>query len=57
MFTWPLLYQVYCLSGWSCCLPVVCCLMFAGVVVAMCHVCQVFPLAPHVGCLSLVQVE
>ena len=57
MFTRPLPYQVYCLSGWAGCLLVLCCLMFAGVVVALCHVCQVFLLVPHVDCLSLVLVK
>ena len=31
--------------------------MFAGVMVALCHVSQVFRLAPHVECLSLVQLQ
>ena len=45
-------YQVYRLLCWSGCLPVLCRLMFAGVLVALCHVCQMFLLMPHVECLS-----
>ena len=56
MFPRPFPYQVYCLSCWSGCLPVLCRRMFAGVMVALCPVCQVFLLVPHVECLSLVHV-
>ena len=53
----PLPYQVYCLSGWSGCLPVLCCLVFAGVLVVLCHGSQVCLLPPHVGRLLLVHVK
>ena len=52
MFSWLFPYEGYCLSCVSGCLPVLCRLMFAGIMVALCHVCQVFLLAPHVECLS-----
>ena len=57
MFSPPFPYEVYRLSCWSGCLPVLCRLMFAGVMVALCHVCQVFLLAPHVECLSYVKIQ
>ena len=51
LFSWPFPYEVYCLSFLSGCVPVLCCLMFAGVQVALCHVHPVFLLAAHVVCL------
>ena len=57
MFPRPFPYQVYRLSCWSGCLPVLCRLMFAGVMAALCHVRQLFLLVPHVECLSLVKVQ
>ena len=57
LFSWPFPYEVYRLSCVSCCVPVLCCLMLAGVKVALCHVRPVFLLAPHVVCLLEVMVQ
>ena len=53
----PLPYQVYRLSGWSGCLQVLCCLVFAGVLLVLCHGSQVCLLLPDVGRLLMVQVK
>ena len=47
----PLPYQVYFLSDWSGCLPVLYCLVFAGVLVELCHGCQVC-LLPRVSVVA-----
>ena len=54
MFPWPFPYEVYCLSCFAGGVPVLCCFLFAFVVEPLCHVCNVFLLAPHVVCLPLV---